>query len=409
MSKKYFFWLLPVATLLIPTQAFAANFSTGNTAWVALSTLLVFLMVPGFACFYGGMVRSKDIAATLCQSVITAGVIGLLWMAIGYSLTFSGGSNFIGGFGHAMLAGVGMSTGLGLSIPMLLFVMFQMGLAMLAPLLITGAFAERVRFSSWLVVLVLWSLLVYAPICHWIWTPRSLLSAPGVIDFAGGYAVHMAAGFSALAASIALGKHSEATSEQPLPYNTNLILLGTALLWFGWLGRNSGAAMAANGLAMQVLANTFVASVAAMLVWTLVDMKKDGQASVKGSSIAVIAGLVAITPACGYVTLSTALITGVLAGLVCNVAGRVLKTRLKKADDSLNVFSCHGVGAIIGVLMTGLLATKAINRGGANGLLNGSSDMFTAQLMGIVAVALYSMIATFIIIKVVGKIRPLAK
>ncbi len=391
--------------LLLPSQAFAADLNGADTAWIMISTALVLIMTPGLAFFYAGMVRSKSVVSTLYQNFIALGVLGLLWVIVGYSLAFSTGSQWIGDFSFMMLNGVGQVPTETSTIPHLLFMMFQMMFAVITPILITGAFAERVRFSSWLLVMIAWSLLVYAPVCHWVWTSGGWLASKGALDFAGGFVVHMTAGYSALIAAIVIGKRSDFGTAHK-PYDVGMILLGTTLLWFGWFGFNAGSALAANGLAVQAFTNTFISSAVALLMWTLVDKVKDGKPTLMGGCIGVVAGLVAITPAAGFVTTDVALLIGVLAGSVCNMAARIVKTNFK-VDDSLDVFACHGIGGTIGVLMTGLYATTAVNSAGANGLLNGESKLFLANLTGIVGVAVFSMVVTFVILKVVNSLIPL--
>ena len=272
--------------------------------------------------------------------------------------------------------------------------------AIITPALITGAFAERISFKAWLIILPLWSLIVYSTVAHWLWVPTGWLAAKGALDFAGGFVVHMTAGYSALVAAILFGKRRD-FGQPAKPYNVGMIVLGTSLLWFGWFGFNAGSALSSGGLATQAFVNTFLAAALAMLAWTLVDTLKDGKPTTMGGCIGVVAGLVAITPAAGYVTASSALLIGLTAGVVCNLAARIVKGTFK-LDDTLDVFACHGVGGTIGVIMTGLLATTSVNAAGANGLLNGDSKLFTATLFGVAAVAIYSMVCTFVIIKFVG-------
>ena len=400
--KKYFAFLLPL--MLAPFPAFA-EVNSGDTAWMLTATALVMLMTPGLAFFYAGMVRSKNAASTLYQNIISLGVIGLLWVVVGFSLAFSGGNGFIGDASKMMLAGVGQEPDGTATIPYILFMMYQMMFAIITPALMTGAFAERVRFTSWLIVLVLWSLIVYSPVAHWVWASTGWLFAKGALDFAGGFVVHMTAGFSAIVAAIVIGKRRDFGGAHK-PHDLGMIVLGTSLLWFGWFGFNAGSALGANGLAAHAFTVTFISAAAAMLMWTLVDMIKDGKPTVMGGCIGVVAGLVAITPAAGYVTPSSAIIIGLLAGSVCNIVARMVKGTFN-IDDSLDVFACHGVGGLIGCIMTGLLATKAVNAAGGDGLLNGGSTVFAANMTGAVAVAVYSMVATFIILKVVNIISPL--
>lgn len=392
---------LLAALLLLPVPAFA-EVNSGDTAWMLMSSALVLLMTPGLAFFYAGMVRSKNAVSTLYQNVIALGVIGLLWVIIGFSLAFSGGNGFIGDTAYLLLNGVGQEADGAATIPLILFMAFQMMFAIITPALMTGAFAERVNFKAWIVILILWSLVVYSPVAHWVWSSTGWILTRGGLDFAGGLVVHMTAGYSALVAAIMFGKRRD-FGKPAKPYDVGMITLGTALLWFGWFGFNAGSALGANGLAAHAFVTTFVSSAAAMLAWTMVDSLKDGKPTAMGGCIGVVAGLVAVTPAAGFVTVSSAIIIGLLAGVICNIVARMIKGTFN-IDDSLDVFACHGVGGTLGVIMTGLLASKAVNPAGADGLLNGGDTLFMANLTGAAAVAGYSIVATFIILKVVGLI-----
>jgi ammonium transporter, Amt family len=410
MSSRYLLlivlslFLMPVAALADASAPGVVN--SGDTAWMLTSTALVLIMTPGLAFFYAGMVRTKNVVSTLYQNFIALGVIGVLWAIIGYSLAFSTGIPLIGDLSFAMLNGVGQTPVDGnATIPHLVFMVFQMMFAIITPALMTGAFAERVRFKAWLMILILWSLIVYSPVAHWLWVPTGWLAAMGALDFAGGFVVHMTAGCSALVAAIMFGKRRD-FGQPAKPYDVGMIVLGTALLWFGWFGFNAGSALTSGGLASQAFVNTFLAAAVAMLAWTAVDSVKDGKPTTMGGCIGVVAGLVAVTPAAGFVTTSTAMIIGLLAGVVCNLVARLVKTKFK-LDDTLDVFACHGVGGAIGVTMTGLMATTSVNSAGADGLFNGGSKLFMANLTGVVAVAAYSMICTFVIIKVVKLITSL--
>lgn len=400
--KRYLPLICPL--LLLPFPALA-EVDTGDTAWMMTATALVLLMTPGLAFFYAGMVRRKNAVSTLYQNIISLGVIGLLWVVIGFSLAFSGGSGFIGDTAKMLLAGVGQEPDGTATIPYMLFMAYQMMFAIITPVLMTGAFAERVRFVPWIAVLVLWSLCVYSPVAHWVWASTGWLFARGALDFAGGFVVHMTAGFSALVAAILIGKRKD-FGQAHKPYDVGMIVLGTSLLWFGWFGFNAGSALASGGLAVQAFTNTFIAAATAMLVWTLVDAIKDGKPTLMGGCIGIVAGLVAITPAAGFVTVPSAILIGALAGSVCNIVARIIKGTFK-IDDTLDVFACHGIGGLLGVIMTGLLATKAVNTAGADGLLNGGDTLLMANLTGAAAVAGYSMAVTFIIIKLVNVVCPL--
>lgn len=391
--------------LLAPSLA-VAEVNSGDTAWILTSTALVLLMTPGLAFFYAGMVRNKNAVSTIFQSFIPLGIVGIVWYVCGYSLAFSEGSSVLGGFGYFMLSGVGGEAApLADTIPHSSFMLFQMMFAIITPALIIGAFAERVSFKAWLLILTLWSICVYSPITHWVWGPGGWISAQGGLDFAGGMVVHMSAGYSALIAAIVFGQRKD-FGKNNKPYNIGMIALGTALLWFGWFGFNAGSALSSGALAAQAFSTTFFAAATAFLAWTLVDTIKDGKPTLMGGCIGIVAGLVAITPAAGFVTAGSAIIIGLLAGVICNVAARAVKGKFK-IDDSLDVFACHGVGGTLGVVMTGLLATTEVNSGGANGLLNGGDTLFVANITGAVAVAIFSMVATYIILKVVGVITPI--
>jgi Amt family ammonium transporter len=369
------------------------------------ATALVLIMTPGLAFFYGGMVRTKNVVSTLFQNFLALGVVGVVWIVAGYSLAFSGDQQhgFVGDWAKVMLKGVGQNPDGSSTIPELVFMMFQMMFAIITPALITGAFAERVRFKAWLVVLTLWSLAVYSPVAHWVWSPLGWLAKAGTLDFAGGLVVHMTAGFSALTAAIVFGKRADSGK----PYDIGMVALGTALLWFGWFGFNAGSALTSGGLAAQAFANTFTAAAVAMLAWTLVDTIKDGKPTLMGACIGIVAGLVAITPAAGFVTVQSAIWIGLAAGIVCNLAARVVKQTFN-LDDTLDVFACHGIGGTLGVLATGLLATTSVNPAGANGLLEGGGDkLFYANLTAIGAVAVYSVVVTYIILKVVDALLKL--
>ncbi len=384
----------------------AATANSGDTAWMLVSTALVLLMTPGLAFFYAGMVKSKNAVSTLYQNVIALSVIGVLWAVIGYSLAFSGDvSGLIGDTKYLLLNGVGQAPDGTSTIPHLVFMAFQMMFAIITPALITGAFAERVNFKAWIIFLALWSLAVYSPVCHWVWNSNGWLAKSGALDFAGGYVVHMTAGYSALIAAIVFKKRRDFGQPQK-PYDIGMVVLGTSLLWFGWFGFNAGSALTSGGLAAQAFVNTFLAAAVALLAWTLVDTVKDGKPTLVGACIGVVAGLVAVTPAAGYVTTSSALIIGLMAGVICNLVARMIKGTFK-IDDSLDVFACHGIGGTIGTIMTGLLATTDVNPAAAMGLLNGGDKLFTANLTAGVAVAAFSMIVTFILLKIVSIFAPL--
>jgi ammonium transporter, Amt family len=384
--------MLALLLALTPLSALAAT-DTGDTAWMLMSTALVLLMTPGLAFFYAGMVRNKNAVSTLYQNFIPLSIIGLLWVVIGFSLAFSGGNGFIGDASKFMLAGVGQEPDGTSTIPFILFMAFQMMFAIITPALMTGAFAERVNFKAWVLILVLWSLVVYSPVAHWVWSSTGWLFAKGALDFAGGFVVHMTAGFSALVAAILFGKRAD-FGQAHKPYNVGMIVLGTALLWFGWFGFNAGSALGSNGLAAHAFVTTFISAAGALAAWTLVDTIKDGKPTLVGACIGVVAGLVTVTPGAGFVTIGSAMIMGLTAGVVCNFVARIVRGTFK-IDDTLDVFACHGIGGLLGAVLTGVFASKEINAAVTDTALS-------ANLMGAAAVAVYSMVATFVIIKVVG-------
>lgn len=393
---------LSVAALASPAFAETATADSGNTTWLLMSAALVMLMTPGLAFFYGGMVSRKSVVSTLLQNYVALAVVGLVWVIAGYSLVFSEGNAFIGGFDHLMLAGLDTSFYGDTGIPYLAFAAFQMMFAIITPALITGSFAERVDFKAWLIVMVLWILAVYVPVAHWVWGPGGWIAAKGGLDFAGGLVVHITAGFSGLVAALAFGKRSTASHGNPLN-DVPMIMLGTALLWFGWFGFNAGSALTSGALASYAFMNTFIAGAAAFVTWMLVDWVVDGKPSAVGASVGIVVGLVAITPAAGFVTISSAIIIAVTAAVVCNFIAKAVK-KITHLDDSLDVFACHGVGGVIGAIMTGMFASKTVNSAiGVEGIVvSGETELFSANIIGVAAVAAYSMVITYVIIKLVN-------
>ena len=384
----------------------APKLDTGDTAWMLTSTALVLMMtIPGVALFYGGMVRKKNVLATAVQSFAVTCLMTVLWMVIGYSLAFTdgGGMNaFVGGLDKVLLRGIGVDTLSG-TIPESVFMTFQMTFAIITPALITGALADRMKFSSLLVFLGLWMILVYAPITHWVWGGGFLAEA-GVLDFAGGTVVHINSGVAALVAAIVLGPRRGYGTENMSPHNLVLSVIGASFLWVGWFGFNAGSAVAANGSAGMAMAVTQIATAAAALSWMAVEWIFRGKPSVLGIVSGAVAGLVAITPASGYVDPFGALIIGFFAGLVCYWGAVVLKPKLGY-DDSLDVFGVHGLGGMTGALLTGVFAVEAI--GGTGGLLEGNAGQVLIQLEGIVATIVYCAIATFVILKIIGAVMGL--
>ncbi|MCT8268690.1 ammonium transporter [Afifella sp. JA880] len=373
---------------------------SGDTAWMLTSTALVLMMtIPGLALFYGGMVRKKNVLATAMQSFAICCLATVLWMVCGYSLAFTDGGAFnayVGGLSKMLLAGVG-SDALSGTIPETVFMTFQMTFAIITPALITGAFADRMKFSAMLWFIGLWSLIVYAPVTHWVWGGGFLANA-GVLDFAGGTVVHINAGVAGLVAALVLGKRRGFGSENMAPHNLILSIIGASLLWVGWFGFNAGSALAANGTAGMAMAVTQIATATAALAWMFGEWAVRGKPSVLGIISGAVAGLVAITPASGFVDPTGALIIGAAAGLVCLWAVVWLKPMLGY-DDSLDAFGVHAVGGIVGALLTGVFAREAI--GGTPGLIEGNAGQVMTQIYGIAATIAWTAICSFVILKVI--------
>jgi Amt family ammonium transporter len=374
-----------------------------DVAWMLVATALVLLMTPGLAFFYGGMVRTKNVISTMLQSYVAMGLVSLLWVVVGFSLAFGESWHGIIGnpFTFFMFRGVGEATHADLSptIPLALFALFQMKFAIITPALTTGAFAERIRFSSYLIFLSLFSLFVYAPLAHWTWHPQGFLHQMGVLDFAGGTVVHMSAGFAALAGAIFLGrrKHEEG-SPAHTPANIPYVLLGAGLLWVGWFGFNAGSALAANGTAVMAFGTTHVAAASAMLAWIFFDFARGRKITAVGASVGAVVGLVAITPAAGYVSIGSSLLIGAVASVLSNLAV-TLKNR-SSVDDTLDVFPCHGVGAIFGMIATAIFAKDV-------GLIYGQWHTFAAHLAALVIVSVYCFGGAYAIYKITDLISPL--
>ncbi|MPY72986.1 MAG: ammonium transporter [Alphaproteobacteria bacterium] len=382
---------------LAQTAAPPPTLNSGDTAWMLTSTALVLLMtIPGLALFYSGMVRKKNVLATAMQSFAITCLVTVIWMVIGYSLAFDAGNAVIGGLGKMLLAGMGKDSLQG-TIPESVFMVFQMTFAIITPALITGAFADRMKFSAMLVFVALWSILVYSPICHWVWG-GGFLGKGGVLDFAGGTVVHINSGVAGLVAAIVLGKRLGYGEENMAPHNLVLSLIGASMLWVGWFGFNAGSAVAANGTAGMAMAVTQIATATAALAWMICEWLTLGKPSVLGIISGAVAGLVAITPAAGFVAPGGALAIGAAAGVICWWAAAKLKPMLGY-DDSLDVFGIHGIGGIVGALLTGVFAVEAI--GGAKGVLEGNTAQLGLQAYGIAVTVVYCAIATFILLKVV--------
>jgi Amt family ammonium transporter len=375
----------------------------GDTAWVLVCSALVLMMtVPGLALFYGGMVRQRNVLATLLQSFVVLCVVSLQWVLFGYSLAFGPDkAGIIGGLEWAGLRGVGPAPypGYAATIPHQAFMLFQMMFAAITPALITGAFAERKKFAAFLLFTLLWSTFVYDPIAHWVWSEGGFLHKLGALDFAGGTVVHISSGVSALVCALVIGKRRGYPNTPMPPHNLPLTLLGAGLLWFGWFGFNAGSALEASGLAASAFLSTNTAAAAAALAWMAAEWKLRGKPTALGTASGAVAGLVAITPACGYVGPIAAIFIGGLAGVLC-FGGCHLKAKLGY-DDSLDVVGVHGVGGTWGAIATGLFAWKAINGGGADGLLHGNPGQLVTQLIAIGATILLAVPMTFVILKVV--------
>lgn len=384
-------------------EELVASISAGDTAWVLFSAALVLLMTPGLALFYAGMVHSKNVISTLFKNFGAVGVIGLLWAVAGYSLAFGkdhGG--WIGSLDYLFFANVGQTANADYSatIPHIAFAMFQCMFAIITPALMSGAIVERIKFNAWLTIMVVWSLVVYVPVAHWVWAPGGWLRELGALDFAGGLVVHMTAGYSALALAALVGKRK--TEEESKPHDIGMVILGTALLFFGWFGFNGGSALAANGLAAHAFATTFFAGAAAGVSWMAAEWFYKGKPSALGASIGMVAGLVTITPAAGFVTVPSAILIGILCGVLCLTAVHVIKAKTK-LDDALDVFGCHGVGGTLGAILTAVFADKSVNPAGADGLIYGNWRLLGVHLISIVAVAAFSIISTVVIVTVVRK------
>jgi ammonium transporter, Amt family len=382
--------------------AAAPKLDSGDTAWMLTSTALVLMMtIPGLALFYGGMVRKMNVLATVMQSFAVTCLVTVLWMVLAYSLAFTAGGPFVGGFGRVLLSGmtVGSVNELAKTIPESVYMSFQMTFAIITPALICGAFADRMKFSAFLWFVGLWAILVYAPIAHWVWGPDGFLNNAGILDFAGGTVVHINAGVAGLVAALVMGKRRGYRREPMAPHNLVLSLIGASLLWVGWFGFNAGSATAANGSAGMALAVTQIATATAALTWMFVEWGLRGKPSVLGILSGAVAGLVAITPASGFVDPRGALIIGVAAGVACYWGATGLKNWLGY-DDSLDAFGVHGVGGVVGAILTGILAVSAVSEG-HSGLIDGNPHQVLVQLYGIAAVVLYDAVVSLILLKAI--------
>jgi len=394
-----------LAQTAAPEAAAAApKLDTGDTAWMLTATALVLLMtIPGLALFYGGMVRKMNVLATVMQSFAITCLVTVLWMVIGYSFAFTEGTAFIGGFSRALLSGMAPDAvnDLAKTIPESGCMTYQMTFAIITPALICGAFADRMKFSALLWFMGAWSLVVYAPIAHWVWGPGGFLSSAGVLDFAGGTVVHINAGVAGLVAALVLGKRKGYGTEMFAPHNLVLSIIGASLLWVGWFGFNAGSAVSAGTTAGMAMAVTQIATAAAALAWMFLEWAARGKPSVLGIVSGAVAGLVAITPASGFVDPRGALIIGVAAGIACYWGATSLKKMLGY-DDSLDAFGVHGVGGIVGAVLTGVFATAAISGDTAKaGLIDGNAGQIVTQLYGVGVTILWCAVATFVLLKVI--------
>ncbi len=407
MGKKVNF--LGLLVLVIIALVFGSEYDfgdgtdsidTGDTAWMLVASAFVLLMTPGLAFFYGGMVNKKNIISTMLQSFVALGVVSVLWVVVGFSLAF--GDSIGGIIGNPMtyftFKGVTVSPNPDFSdtIPFLLFALFQLKFAIITPALITGSFAERIRFRSYILFMVLFSIIIYSPLAHMTWHPDGLLRNWGVLDFAGGTVVHMSAGFAALAGAMYLGKRKRIMEE---PANIPFVILGTGLLWFGWFGFNAGSALGANGDAVVAFANTNLASAASMITWMFFDRFRDRKMSAIGACIGAIVGLVAITPAAGFVTLGQSIFIGFVAAIISNLAIEYSK-KSERVDDTLDVFPSHGVGGIVGMILTGVLANDV-------GLIHGETTTFLYHILALLIVTVFTFGGSWILYKVVDLLIPI--
>ena len=401
--------IIAIFALFIPlTPNFDdGSYSAPDIAFILIASALVFLMTPGLAFFYGGMVHRKNVLSTMIKSVVAAGVVTVLWVVVGFSLAFG---ESIGGFvGNPatffFFQGVNSGPAWG-TIPLSLFAVFQLMFAIITPGLVVGAVAERIRFTSYILFIVLFGLLVYSPLAHWTWSADGILFKMGVLDFAGGTVVHISAGMAALAGALVLKRRKSHMEHREVPpANIPYVLIGTGLLWFGWFGFNAGSALGANALAVSAFLTTNMAAGAAGLSWMFFDVARGKKPSVLGFCIGAVVGLVAITPGAGFVSIPSSIFIGAVAAVISNlVVAWKQKTSL---DDTLDVFPCHGVGGIVGMLLTGVLATKTVNPAGADGLLYGNPEFFFTQVKGMLIAVVFSFVMSYIVFKIVNLVQPI--
>src|SRR5947207_1841311 len=405
MNRRTRALIAALALVAVPGTAAAADGSainSGDTAWMLVATALVMLMLPGLALFYGGLVRRKNVLSTIMHSFFGLALVSVVWVLIGFSIAFAPdatGTGLFGGLTYLGFMNVGMTPAQGSTIPFILFAAFQLMFAAITPALITGAFAERRRFASFVIFTVLWSVLVYSPIAHWVWASDGWLYKLGALDFAGGTVVHASSGLSALIVALLIGRRV-VNGDRMEPHDIPMTVLGAGLLWFGWFGFNAGSALSAGGLAANALLVTNTAAAAATITWVLASYLHKGKVSVVGAACGAVAGLVAITPASGFVTAGGALIIGLVVGGLCYSA-TLLRSRLK-IDDALDVFAVHGVGGMFGAIATGVFATAAVNT--FPGLIDGNPRQVLTQAVAVLGVVAYAVVATFVIVKLVDVI-----
>ena len=389
------------------SAAAAAPISAGDTAWLLVSTALVMVMVPGLAFFYGGLVRGKSALNTMLMSVGALALITVQWVLFGYSLAFSSGSRWIGGFSWRFLGGVaaGANATYAAGVPHVLFAGYQAMFAGITVAIVSGAVVERMRFLAYLGFALLWSTLVYDPLAHWVWGDGGWLKQLGALDFAGGTVVHISAGAAALVAAVMLGRRRGIEQRPPVPHNVPFVLLGAGILWFGWFGFNAGSALAADGVAANALVTTHVAASSALLAWLALEALRGSRPSAVGAATGAVVGLVAITPAAGYVTPASAMAIGALAA-AASFGALHLRARTR-VDDSLDVFACHGIGGIVGALLTGVFATTSVNPAGANGLLYGNSHLIGVQALAVLATLIWAGSLSAGILALVRLVAPL--
>ena len=403
---------IAVGAMFIPSlpNFDAGKYNSADTAWIIVATALVFIMTPGLAFFYGGMVHRKNVISTMIKSVVAAGVVSILWVVVGYSLAFG---DTMGGFignpmTHLFFKGVasGEPWSLAPTIPKTLFSLFQLMFAIITPALVVGAVAERIRFTSFILFIVMFSVLVYAPLAHWSWHPAGFLAKMGALDFAGGTVVHISAGCAALAGVLVLKRRRVHLEQKEIPpANIPYVLIGTGLLWFGWFGFNAGSAGGASSLAVSAFATTNTAAASAGLAWMFFDVLRGKKPSVVGFCVGAVVGLVAITPAAGFVAIPQSIFIGLIAAVVSNIC--IYFKQKSTLDDTLDVFPCHGIGGMVGMIMTGIFATKAVNIAGNDGLFYGNAAFFFTQLKAMAIAVGYSFVVSFIIFKFINWILPL--